>query len=149
MTDTDTAIDAEPADIPAHYHDLFDETNFATFATMMPAGTPQQTVVWIDREPREGADRVLVNTEEGRQKHRNVKRNPKVGVSIMDPEDPYRYVSVRGRVEEVTKDGAEDHADELARQYMDVDEYPSRDQEEGDRVIIRIEPLRVVGTGES
>lgn len=140
-------LDVEPEDIPAEYHDLFDETTFATFATMMPAGTPQQTVVWIDREERADADRVLVNTEAGRQKHRNVQRNPKVGVSIMDPEDPYRYVSVRGQVETVTTEGAEAHADALARQYMDVEEYPNREEEEGDRVIIRVLPLRVVGTG--
>jgi PPOX class probable F420-dependent enzyme len=141
--------DADPQDIPAQFHDLFDEANFATFATIMPAGTPQQTIVWIDREVREGPDYLLVNTEAGRQKHRNVQRNPRVGVAVMDPEDPYRYVSVRGRVAEVTKEGAEAHADRLAREYMDVEEYPSRDQEEGDRVIIRIEPLRVTGTDQA
>jgi len=142
-------IDAEPQDIPERFHDLFDETNFATFATVMPAGTPQQTVVWIDRERRSGADRVLVNTESGRQKHRNVQRNPLVGVSIMDPEDPYRYVSVRGRVEEVTKEGADEHADRLAQAYMGVEEYPNREEEDGDRVIVRIEPLRVTGTAQA
>ncbi len=142
----DHDIDADPVAVPPAYHDLFDGTHFATFATLMPAGNPHQTVVWIDREERPGPDRVLVNTEEGRQKDRNVRRDPRVGVAIIDQSDPYRYVSVRGRVEEVTKEGAEDHADELARRYMDVDEYPSRDQEEGDRVIIRIEPLRVTGT---
>lgn len=146
---TDTRIDAAPADIPAQFHDLFDEANFATFATLMPAGTPQQTVVWIDREAREPVDRVLVNTESGRQKHRNVQRDPKVGVSIMDPEDPYRYVSVRGQVVEMTTEGADDHADRLAQEYMGVEEYPSRDQEEGDRIILRIEPLRVVGTDDA
>jgi len=133
-------------DIPAQYHDLFDEPNFATFATKMPAGTPQQTVVWVDREERESVDRVLVNTERGRQKERNVRRDPFVGVCVIDPEDGYRYVSVRGRVEEVTAEGADDHADMLARQYMGVEEYPSREEEEGDRVVLRVEPLRVTGT---
>jgi PPOX class probable F420-dependent enzyme len=133
-------------DIPARYHDLFDEANFATFATKMPAGTPHQTVVWIDRERREDADRVLVNTERGRQKERNVRRDPLVGVCIIDPEDGYRYVSVRGRVETVAAEGADDHADALARQYMGVEAYPDREEEEGDRVIVRVEPLRVTGT---
>jgi len=133
-------------DIPARYHDLFDEANFATFATKMPAGTPHQTVVWIDRERREDADRVLVNTERGRQKERNVRRDPLVGVCIIDPEDGYRYVSMRGRVETVTAEGADDHADALARQYMGVEAYPNREEEEGDRVIVRVEPLRVTGT---
>ncbi len=135
--------------IPERFHDLFDEPNFATFATVMPAGTPQQTVVWIDREERDGEDRVLVNTERGRQKERNVQRDPLVGVCVIDPDDPYRYVSVRGRVEEVTAEGADDHADALAKQYMGVEEYPNREEEEGERVIIRIEPLRVTGTGQA
>lgn len=135
--------------IPERFHDLFDEPNFATFATVMPAGTPQQTVVWIDREEHDGEDRVLVNTERGRQKERNVQRDPLVGVNIIDPDDPYRYVSVRGRVEEVTAEGADDHADALAQQYMNIEEYPNREEEEGERVIIRVEPLRVTGTGQA
>jgi len=135
--------------IPERFHDLFDDANFATFATVMPAGTPHQTIVWIDREVVDGEDRVLVNTERGRQKDRNVQRNPLVGVCIMDPEDPYRYVSVRGSVEEVTAEGADDHADALARQYMGVEVYPNREEEEGERVIVRVEPLRVTGTGQA
>ena len=100
------------------------------------------TPVWVDYE--ESADRILVNTARGRRKERNVEANPKVGVSILDPDDPYRYCSVRGVVTEVTEDGAVEHIDELARRYMDVDEYPNHGEEQGPRVVIRIRPDNVV-----
>lgn len=135
------------AEIPAEYHDLFERETFASFATKMPAGTPQVTPVWIDREVRDDGDRILVNTARGRQKERNVDRDPQVGVLVLDPDDPYRYVSVRGEVEEVTTEGAVEHIDELARQYMDVEEYPNHGEESGERVIIRIDPVRVVASG--
>ena len=131
--------------IPESFVDLFERETFATFATLMGDGTPQVTPVWIDRD-EEG--HLLVNTARGRQKERNVGRDPKVGVCVMDPEDPYRYVSVRGEVVEVTEEGAVDHIDELARRYMDVEEYPNKGEEAGPRVIIRIRPDRVVTSSE-
>ncbi len=88
-----------------------------------------------------------LNTARDRQKERNVRENPKVGLSILDPDDPYRFVSVRGEVEEVTEDGAVEHINELTKRYMDQDEYPNLGQEEGARVIIRIRPDRVVTGG--
>jgi PPOX class probable F420-dependent enzyme len=130
--------------IPEEFRDLFERETFAVFATVMPAGTPQLTPVWIDLERRGGEDRILVNTARGRQKERNVGRNPLVGVCVVDPDDPYRYVSVRGEVEEVTTEGAVEQIDRLARQYMDVEEYPNHGEERGERVIIRIEPLAVI-----
>jgi PPOX class probable F420-dependent enzyme len=133
--------------IPAEFDDLFERETFAVFATMMPAGTPQLTPVWISSETVDGDDRILVNTARNRQKERNVKRNPLVGLCVMDPEDPYRYVSVRGEVEEVTNEGAEEHIDRLARRYMGVEEYPHHGEEAGERVIIRIEPLAVSTSG--
>lgn len=133
--------------IPETFHDLFERRSFAHFATLMPAGTPQVTPVWIDHERVDGADRLLVNTERGRQKERNVRRNPKVGVSILDPEDPYRFLSARGEVVEVTAEGARDHADALAGRYMGLDEYPSYEEEEGERVVLRIDPRRVATGG--
>jgi PPOX class probable F420-dependent enzyme len=133
--------------IPAEYHDLFERETFASFATKMPAGTPQVTPVWIDREVRDDGDRILVNTARGRQKERNVQRDSQVGVLVMDPDDPYRYVSVRGEVEEVTAEGAVEHIDGLARRYMDVEEYPNHGEESGERVILRIDPVRVVASG--
>lgn len=129
--------------VPESMRDLFERETFAGFSTVMPDGTPQVTPVWIDMVD----DHVLVNTARGRQKERNVRENPEVGVLVMDPEDPYRYVSIRGEVEEVTEEGAVEHIDKLARLYMDVEEYPHHGEERGPRVIIRIRPDRVITSG--
>lgn len=130
--------------IPPEFDDLFERETFAHFATLMPDGTPQVTPVWVDAD-EEG--NVLVNTARNRRKERNVRENPKVGLSVTDPDDPYRYVSIRGEVAEVTTDGAVEHIDELARRYMGVDEYPHHGTEAGERVIVRIRPDRVVTSG--
>ncbi|MFB6104147.1 MAG: PPOX class F420-dependent oxidoreductase [Halobacteriaceae archaeon] len=127
------------ATIPDAVIDLFDRETYAILGTVMPDGTPHLTPVWIDHD----GDDILVNTARGRQKDRNVRANPRVGVCILDPDDPYRYVSVLGRVITVTTDGADDHIDALARRYMDVEEYPHHGEERGPRVIIRIQPDRV------
>ena len=126
--------------IPDDYHDLFERETIAHFATLMPDGTPQVTPVWIDLE-EDG--HLLVNTARGRQKERNVRENTRVGLSITDPSDDYRYLSIRGAVTEVTTDGAVAHIDSLARRYMGVEEYPHHGDEIGERVIIRIEPEAV------
>ncbi|MDL5361947.1 PPOX class F420-dependent oxidoreductase [Halalkalicoccus sp. NIPERK01] len=126
--------------IPEEYEDLFERRTFAHFATLMEDGTPQVTPVWVDYD----GEHVLINTARGRQKERNVSRDPKVGVSIADPDDPYRFVSIRGEVEAITEEGAVDHIDSLARRYMDVEEYPYHGEEGGERVVIEIRPDRVV-----
>lgn len=131
------------AAVPTAYRDLFERESYASFATVMPDGTPQVTPVWIDYD----GDHLVVNTARGRQKERNVAANPKVGVLVMDPEDPYRYLSVRGEVETVTEEGAVEHIDSLARRYMGVDEYPNHGQEQGPRVRILIRPDRVIASG--
>jgi PPOX class probable F420-dependent enzyme len=130
-------------EIPEAYRDLFETDAFAHLATVMPDGTPHVTPVWIDYD----GEYVLVNTARGRQKVANVERNPKVGLTVMGPDDPYRYVQVRGEVETVTEDGAVEHIDELAGRYMGVEEYPNLGNEEGARVMIEIRPDRVVTGG--
>ena len=130
------------ASIPEVYHDLFEKRTFAHFATMTPEGFPHVTPVWVDYDP--DVDRVLVNTAQGRRKERNAARNPKVGVSMVDPDDPYRYCSVTGEVTAMTEDGAENHIDALAGRYMDLDEYPNYDSDRGPRVIIEVGPREVV-----
>lgn len=130
--------------IPETHLDLFERAVVASFATKMSDGTPQVTPVWIDADD-EG--HVLVNTARGRQKERNVARDPSVGVLVIDPDDPYRYVSIRGTVVDVTEDGAVDHIDELARLYFDVEEYPNHGDERGPRVVVRIRPDRVITNG--
>lgn len=131
------------AAIPAGYRDLFERKSFASFATVMPDGTPQVTPVWIDYD----GEHVLVNTAEGRQKERNVRSNPRVGLVVLDPGDPYRYVSLRGEVTEVTGDGAVEHIHDLARRYLGAERYPDLEAEAGPRVLIRISPERVVTSG--
>ena len=127
--------------IPPEYDDLFDDETFAHFATIMPDGIPQVTPVWIDKDD-EGY--VLVNTARNRRKEKNVRQNPNVGLSIPDPEDPYRYVSIRGVVETVTTEGAIEHIDQLTQRYFGREEYPHHGDEVGERVIIRVRPERVV-----
>ena len=127
------------ASIPDEYHDLFEKETFAHVATMFPDGAPHVTPVWVDYDA--DADRILVNTERDRQKERNVRQNPKVGVSMLDPDDPYRRLSFTGEVTEITTEGAREHIDELARRYTGED-YATPIQTE--RVLLRIRADRVL-----
>jgi PPOX class probable F420-dependent enzyme len=132
-----------PHVIPEKYLDLFKKPAFASLATLMPNGHPQVTPVWCDFQ--EG--HVLVNSARGRQKDRNMRREPHVALSIQDPENPYRYLEIRGRVTDV-KEGpeAEDHIDRMAKKYMGVDKYPYRTPSE-QRVLYRIEPEHTSSMG--
>lgn len=121
--------------IPADYRDLFDKKAFAHLATLMPDGRPQVTPVWCDLD----GNRIVVNSAKGRQKDRNMRRDPRVTVTISDPDNPYRYLEVRGRVAEITEQGADDHIDRLAKKYLGQDKYPYRQPDEV-RVVYRVEP---------
>lgn len=121
--------------VPESFHDLFEKATFAHVTTMFPDDRPHTTPVWIDYDIED--NRILVNTERHRRKARNVDENPTVSVSMTDPDDPYRYLSLTGTVVETTTDGAREHADELAQRYID-DEYPSEIQTE--RLLLRIRP---------
>ncbi|MFA5786712.1 MAG: PPOX class F420-dependent oxidoreductase [Actinomycetota bacterium] len=127
------------AGIPDKFADIFDKKSFAHVATLMPDGTPQVTPVWIDS--LDNGD-ILLNTAEGRAKERNLRRDPRVVLAVQDPDNPYRYVQVRGRVKEMTTAGADAHIDKLAHKYLGVDSYPNRRPGEV-RVLIRIAPERV------
>lgn len=120
--------------IPEAYHDLFEKSTFAHVVTLLPNGTPHSTPVWVDYD--ETDDRILVNTERHRRKAKNVRRNPAVAVSMTDPENPYRFLSVSGEVDEVTTERAREHIDELAQRYMGEATYPN--PIESERVILRI-----------
>ena len=128
--------------IPESHHDLFEKRTFAHLATMTPEGFPHVTPVWVDYDVER--DLVLINTARGRQKERNMSESPRVGVSMLDPEDPYRYCSVTGEVTRMTEEGALAHIDELAGRYMGVDEYPNHDTDRGPRVIVEISPHDVL-----
>lgn len=109
--------------------------------TLRADGSPHSTVVWVDVE--DGA--VLFNTETGRAKPRHLERDPRVTVIVVDPNDPYRWVSVSGRAE-TTLEGADEHIDKLAKKYLGEDEYPWHNPEEA-RVLVRIRPERVDAYG--
>lgn len=121
--------------IPDDYRDLFAKKAFAHLATLMPNGQPQVTPVWCELDGRH----VVVNSAKGRQKDRNMRRDPRVTVTISDPENPYRYLEVRGRVAEITEEGADEHIDRLAKKYLGQDKYPHRQPDEV-RVLYRVEP---------
>lgn len=110
--------------------------NFATITTLMPDGSPATHVMWIDADD----NYVLINTETGRAKFKNVQRDPRVSVVIWDNDDPYSYAEVRGRVTEtVTGVEARQHIDELSYKYHGH-EYTSEIKTE--RVILKIAPDR-------
>jgi len=121
--------------LPASHKDLFDKPAFGAFTTLMPDGSPQTTPVWVDLV--EG--KVLVNTAVGRQKDKNVRRDPRVAVTLQDPQNPYRYLEIRGKVDEITTEGATQHIDKMAKKYIGQDKYPwARPGEQ--RVLIKITP---------
>ena len=108
------------AAIPDKYMDLFQKKAFGAFTTLMPDGSPQTTPVWVDYQNGQ----VWVNSALGRQKDKNVRRDPRVALSIADPDNPYRYVEVRGKVKEITEAGADAHIDAMAKKYLGQDKYP-------------------------
>ncbi|HLE35301.1 MAG TPA: PPOX class F420-dependent oxidoreductase [Nitrososphaerales archaeon] len=117
---------------------LLEEKNFAFIATLMNDGSPQITPTWVDLEQ----NTILINTAEGRVKHKNVSRDPRVAVSVFDHNNPYNMVSIRGRVIEQTCSGADEHIDKLAKKYFGVDKYPFRSPSET-RVILKIKPEKI------
>jgi len=128
--------------IPEKYRDLFSKRAFASLATLMPDGRPQVTPVWCDIE----GDHVIFNSAKGRQKDRNVRRDPRVAMAIVDPDNPYRYLEIRGRVVEITEQGADAHIDKMAKKYLGQDKYPYRQAGEV-RVIYKIQPEHTTTMG--
>ena len=128
--------------IPENYADLFDKKVFAGLATIMPDGAPQVTPVWIDYD----GECVVFNTAAGRQKDKNLQAQPLTSVMLVDPDNPYRYLEVRGSVVERITEGADDHINKMAKKYLGQDVYPFRQPGE-QRVIFRIKPARVSSMG--
>lgn len=126
------------AKIPENFVELFSKKSFAHLATTMADGSPQVTPVWIDFD---GTD-VLVNSATGRVKDRNLRRDKRVALSILDPDDPYRYISILGEVVEITQAGANEHIDKLAKKYLGLDKYPYHRPGEA-RVIYKIRPEKI------
>ena len=128
--------------IPDSHVDLLTKKCFAHLATVNADGTPQSTPVWVDFD----GTHVLVNSAKGRRKDQNMRERPDVALSLTDPENPYRYLEVRGRIVEVTEEGAEAHIDKLAARYMGVESYPLRREGEV-RVIYKIKPEHTTTMG--
>jgi len=124
--------------IPDNFSDLFQKKAFAQLATMMKDGTPQVTPVWCEFD----GEHVVINSAKGRTKDLNMRRNPNVALSIQDPDNPYRHLSLKGKVVEVTETGADAHIDKLSKKYTGKDSYPGRRPGEV-RVIYRILPEKV------
>jgi PPOX class probable F420-dependent enzyme len=124
-------------EIPAAYMDLLQEKKaFANLATILKDGSPQVTPVWFDWTN----GHVRVNTAKGRVKARTLVEGARVAMSILDPDNPYRYLQIRGQVVSATEEGASAHIDSLAKKYLGKDKYPFSQPGEV-RVMYEIEPL--------
>ncbi|HEV2688947.1 MAG TPA: PPOX class F420-dependent oxidoreductase [Bryobacteraceae bacterium] len=128
--------------IPEKYLDLFKKKALASLGTLMPGGAPQVTPVWVDFD----GTHVIVNSAKGRRKDRNLRADPRVAMAIIDPDNPYRYLEVRGRVEEITETGADAHIDKMAKKYIGMDKYPNRQPGEV-RVMYKIKPEKISSMG--
>ena len=124
-------------ELPEHVLVLLRAPSTCYLATTMPDGSPQLTQVWVDTD---GTD-VLINTVEGHQKLRNVRRDPRVALTVADPAHPAAYTQIRGTVREITTDGAREHIDRLSQKYLGKP-YPTFGAG-GERVLLRIEPRRI------
>ncbi|MBX3072031.1 MAG: PPOX class F420-dependent oxidoreductase [Thermomicrobiales bacterium] len=121
--------------IPEQYADLLDSTALAHVATIGPKGEPQVNPVWFGWD----GSKIRFSQTTTRQKKKNIDREPRVALSIVDPTNPYRYLEVRGTVLEIEDDPNNDFINAMAKKYMGVDEYPWHNP--GDhRVVIVIEP---------
>ena len=123
--------------------ELLQAKNFANVATLRSDGSVHAVPVWVDLQD----GRPVVNTAEGRAWPRNLERDPRVTHHRAEPQNPYEYLMVRGRVSERTHEGADEHIDSLAKKYLDKDSYPFRQPGE-QRLIIRIDPEQVHVYGE-
>jgi PPOX class probable F420-dependent enzyme len=130
------------ANIPESHRDILDKKAFGFLGTLMPDGSPQVTPVWVDYD----GSHVRINTAKGRVKDKNMRRNKRVSLAVADPDNPYRYLEVRGQIDDITEAGADAHIDQLAKKYLDKDKYPFRQPGEV-RVIYKIRPERVSAMG--
>jgi PPOX class probable F420-dependent enzyme len=128
--------------VPEKYADLFKKKAFANLSTLMQDGSPQVTPVWVDYDGKH----VRVNSALGRVKDKNIRRDPRVSLAIQDPENPYRYVEIRGKVVEITQSGADDHINSLSQKYLGNPVYPYRKPGEV-RVLYKIAPEKFSSNG--
>ena len=132
--------------IPDSHKDLLVDPVHGVLTTMMPDGQPQMSVVWVDFDEMH----VLLNSTLERQKGKNMQKNPKVTVLVIDPDDGARFIEVRGEVVEITQEGAIEHADKLTQAYSGGkqqqfygDVYPEETKDKETRVVYKILPTKV------
>lgn len=118
---------------------FFRKPNFGHLATLDRDGSPQVTPVWIDVDD----EYILINTAKGRKKVRNVQRDPRVSVEVVEQENPYSMLSVKGKVVGMTTEGADAHIDAMSKKYLGQDTYPFRQPGE-ERLILKIQPEKVI-----
>jgi len=130
--------------IPETHQDLLERPIFVVATTVMPDGQPQSTVVWWDDE----GDFVRINTARGRQKEKNLLRNPKITLMAVDPDDGYHWLEIRGVVDSMTEEGGVEHIEALSRKYNNgqgyYGGYTQKKPEDETRLIVYIRPLKVV-----
>ncbi len=123
--------------IPPEYRDLFEKRSFAFVATLLPDGAPHVTPTWIDFD----GEHVLVNTVRNNRKDKNVRRDPRLTLAVADPENPYRYLSVRGEVVERREEGAREHLDTLAERYTGEARYSGPGDDQRVVLVIRVDDV--------
>ena len=128
--------------IPQTHTDLFEKQAFGNLGTLMKDGSPQVTPVWVDYD----GTYVRFNSAKGRVKDVNIRRDPRVSITLQDPGNPYRYLEIRGRVVEITENGADDHINKLSQKYLGKPVYPFRQPGEV-RVTYKIEPQKISSMG--
>ena len=135
------------ASIPESHKDLLEKPVFVTLGTVNANGQPQLSVIWCSFD----GIHIWVNTTRGRLKEKNMAARPRVSILARDPENPYRYLEVRGQVDEVTEEGAVDHIHQLSQMYDNQKYYggfaPAERADQETRVIYKIEPTKVVAYG--
>ncbi len=132
----------ENGQIPEGYRDLLETTALIHVATLGPNGEPQNNPVWFDWD----GEHIKFSQTKTRQKYKNVGRDPRIAVSIVDPENPYRYLEIRGEVTEIEEDPNLDFINAMAKKYLGMDEYPYH-QPGDERVIFYLKPEHTTQMG--
>jgi PPOX class probable F420-dependent enzyme len=136
------------ATIPESHRDLLEGPIYVTLATVMPDGQPHATIVWCSYD----GSHVLINTRRGTQKERNMRKRSMATIMAIDPQNPYRYLEIRGSVDEITEEGGLDHINQLAQLYANKPTFyggvaPAEMEDKVVRVICKIRPRRVRTVG--
>ena len=132
----------ESSRIPEGYEDLLETTALVHVATIGPDGEPQNNPVWFDWD----GEHVKFSQTKTRQKYRNVSRDPRLALSIVDPENPYRYIEIRGEVTKVEEDPDNEFINAMANKYLGLDEYPYH-QPGDERIVVYVEPEHTTQMG--